>query len=60
MDAIRTAGYAKALLSAHGPRAEAEAARKLREAERSGRRTEAEDWRKIRRVIHQRRGPHQA
>lgn len=60
MDAIRTAEIANALLSAHGPRAEVEAARKLREAERQGRRNEAEDWSRIRKVISQRRGPHQA
>lgn len=59
MDAIQTAEYARALLSAHGPRAEAEAARKARESQTAGRKDEAENWNAIRQAVMQRRGPSQ-
>ncbi|MFN3207739.1 MAG: hypothetical protein ACE369_01815 [Roseovarius sp.] len=59
MDAIQTAEYARALLSAHGPRAEAEAARKMRESQSAGRKHEAEAWQAVRQAVMQRRGPSQ-
>ncbi len=46
--------HAHALYRAYGDKAEAEAARKAREA---GAKSEAEDWRKIRRHIKELRGP---
>jgi len=60
MDAIQIADYARALRSAHGDRAEAEAARKVRESEEAGKSGEAKDWQKIRRAISEMRGPAQA
>lgn len=59
MDAIRTAEYARALFSAHGDRAEAEAAQRMRECEEAGRSDEARDWKKIRRAVNGMRGPRQ-
>ncbi|MDD9725789.1 hypothetical protein PVV74_10015 [Roseovarius sp. SK2] len=59
MDAIQTAEYARALLSAHGPKAEAEAARKMRESQDAGRKSEADSWAAIRQAVMQRRGPSQ-
>ena len=59
MDAIQTAEYARALLNAHGPKAEAEAARKMRESEQAGRKSEADSWAAIRQAVSQRRGPSQ-
>lgn len=59
MDAIQTTQYARALLDAHGPQAEAEAAQKARACEAAGKRSEAEDWTRIRRVINSLRGPRQ-
>jgi hypothetical protein len=60
MDAIKTSEYARALLSSHGPRAEAEAARKMNDCESAGKADEAEDWRKIRQAISELRGPPQS
>lgn len=59
MDAMQISHYAGALYRAHGDRAEAEAARKARECEERGRAGEAQDWRDIRRAIHERRPPRQ-
>ena len=59
MDAIQTAEYARALLSAHGGKAEAEAARKMRESRAAGNTVEADHWEAIRRAIVERRGPRQ-
>ena len=60
MDAIQTAEYARALLSAHGSRAEAEAARKMRESQAAGNTEDAANWEAIRKAILERRGPRQA
>lgn len=60
MDAMKTTEYARALLSSHGAKAEAEAAQKMREYEEAGKTEEAEDWRKIRLAISEMRGPHQS
>lgn len=59
MDAIKTTEYARALLSAHGDKAAAEAARKMRACQDAGRTDEAEDWKRIRLAISEMRGPHQ-
>ncbi len=59
MDAIKTAEYARALYTAHGDRAEAEAAQKMRECEEAGNPHEARDWEAVRQAIRQIRGPNQ-
>lgn len=59
MDAIRTAEYARALYTAHGDKAEAEAAQKSRACEAAGNPEEAKDWEAVRQAIRQYRGPNQ-
>ncbi len=59
MDALKTAEYARALYTAHGDKAEAEAAQKMRECEAAGNASEAQDWEAVRRAIRQIRGPNQ-
>lgn len=59
MDTIQATRYAHSLYRVHGPKAEAEAARRLRDCEARGREDEAKDWRAIRAAIHHARGPHQ-
>ena len=59
LDAVKVSEYAQALYRAHGDKAEAEAARRHRELEAKGQPEEAEDWRRIRSVITQMRGPRQ-
>ncbi len=49
--------YAHALYDAHGDQAEAEAAKRVVEAESAGNADEAEKWRKIRGHIKELRGP---
>ncbi|MBO6602802.1 MULTISPECIES: hypothetical protein [Paracoccaceae] len=49
--------YARALYRAHGDRAEAEAAQRVRVETDAGNTAEAETWRRIRRSIHEMRGP---
>ncbi|MCA0919703.1 hypothetical protein [Pseudooceanicola nanhaiensis] len=51
MQQMNIAQQASALLRAHGPAAEAEAAARIRACEAESREDEAEDWRKIQRVI---------
>jgi hypothetical protein len=48
--------YAKRLLDAHGGKAEAEAAAKIREFEDKNDAEQAETWRKIRSAISEQRG----
>ena len=60
MDALKTAQYARALYTAHGDRAEAEVAQKMRECEAAGNQQEAHDWQAVRGAIRQIRGPNQA
>ncbi|CRL11802.1 hypothetical protein [Phaeobacter italicus] len=60
MDAIKTAEYARALYSAHGDRAEAEVAQKMRICQESGKTAEAEDWKSVRQMIRSLRGPNQS
>ncbi len=59
MDALKTAQYARALYTAHGDRAEAEAAKKMRDSEAAGNRQEAQNWQAVRQTIRQIRGPNQ-
>lgn len=60
MDAIQTTQYARALLHAHGGKAELEAAQKMRRCEDQGKHDEAKDWKRIRMAISQLRGPRQS
>lgn len=60
MTAIQTAQYARALLQAKGPRAEAEAAARARRCQETGKTTEARDWARIRQAVRAKRGPGQA
>ena len=50
--------YAKSLLDAHGDKAEAEAAARVRQFEEKKDAAQAETWRKIKAAIHEMRGPH--
>lgn len=59
MDAMKTTEYARALLNSQGARAHVEAARRMRECQDTGRRQEAENWKRIRLAITEMRGPHQ-
>lgn len=59
MDAVKTAEYARALYSAHGDKAEAEAAQKMRACEEAGKGDEAKSWAAVRQAISQIRGPNQ-
>ncbi|WP_101065727.1 hypothetical protein [Roseovarius salinarum] len=59
MDAIKTTEHARALLSAHGGKAEAEAAHRMQQCAQAGRTAEAENWRKIRLAVSEMRGPRQ-
>ncbi|WP_109465633.1 hypothetical protein [Albibacillus kandeliae] len=59
MEAMQVSEYARALYRTHGPKAEAEVARKMHECREAGRIEEAEDWSAIRRVISGLRGPSQ-
>ncbi|AFO92096.1 hypothetical protein D1822_11795 [Phaeobacter inhibens] len=60
MDTIRTAEYARALYSAHGDKAEAEVAQKMRRCQKAGKTAEAEDWKSVRQMILSLRGPNQS
>jgi|GEM_PF-659576 len=60
MNAVQTAEYAHALYSVHGDKAEAEAARKMRECEQAENPEKARDWLAIRRAIRSIRGPNQS
>ncbi len=57
MESIDVLEYARKLHSAHGDKAEAEAAQKAAEFEAAGDKDQAEMWRKIRAAIAQARGP---
>jgi len=60
MNAMQTAEYARALYSAHGDKAEAEAARKMHECELAESPDKARDWKAIRQAIRSMRGPNQS
>jgi hypothetical protein len=51
MDTITAIQYARELLSAHGDRAEAEAAQKAANFDAKGDKAQAESWRKVRKAI---------
>jgi hypothetical protein len=57
MHAVEIAEQARLMMSALGPRAIAEAARKAQELERQGHDAEAEDWRRIEAALVQLAGP---
>jgi hypothetical protein len=57
MDMTQVDDYAHRLYSAHGDRAEYEAAQKAKECEESGKTEEAEQWRQVRQKIRILRGP---
>ena len=59
MDGEKIVEYARALYNAHGDKAEAEAAQKVRECEEAGKTGEAEDWKAIRTAIKEMRGAKQ-
>jgi len=59
MEATKVAEYARALYSAHGDRAEAEAAQRANAALNDQKTSEAETWQAVRASIRRMRGPHQ-
>ena len=59
MDAIKTAQYARALYTAHGDKAEWEAAQKMRASKEAGKTGEAADWKAVRQAIRSLRGANQ-
>ncbi|MDA5093916.1 hypothetical protein O2N63_07430 [Aliiroseovarius sp. KMU-50] len=59
MEFAKIREYARALYDAHGDKAEAEAAQKMRECEEAGHTDQAEDWKAIRESIRSIRGPNQ-
>ena len=58
MQEAQVTDYARSLLEAHGDKAEAEAAAKVREFETANDAAQAATWRKIKAAIHEMRGPH--
>ncbi len=58
MESTKIIEQAHALYTAHGDKAEAEAAQKAIKCEEAGETAEAANWRKIRKAINQMRGPH--
>jgi hypothetical protein len=60
MSSMKITEYAQQLVSAHGPAAAAEAARKAQEAENAGKTEEAEQWRRVREAIARMKSPHES
>jgi len=58
MEAVKIAEYARALLDAHGDKAEAEAAQKASALKAEGKAGEAQQWEKVRKAIHELRSGH--
>jgi len=58
MESTKIVEYARQLVAAHGPAAEAEAAQKALDAENAGKADEAEQWRQVRTAIVQMRPAH--
>jgi len=58
MDVVKIAEHARALLTAHGDKAEAEAAQKARAAKDANNSAEADQWAKVRKAIAELRGSH--
>ena len=60
MDSATIIEYARQLVEAHGPAAEAEAAKKASDMEKAGKADEAEQWRRIRIAIAEMKPPHES
>lgn len=58
MDMLKIAEQARALLDAHGDKAEAEAAQKAASLKAEGKADEAAQWQKVRKAIHELRSGH--
>jgi hypothetical protein len=58
METVKIAEYARALLDAHGDKAEAEAAQKASALKAEGKAGEAQQWEKVRKAIHELRSGH--
>ena len=58
MEMVKITEHARALLEAHGGKAEAEAAQKAAALEQAGQHDEAEQWVKVRKAIHELRSGH--
>jgi hypothetical protein len=58
MEITKIIEYARQLVEAHGPAAEAEAAKKASELEKAGNADEAEQWRRVRIAIAEMKPPH--
>jgi hypothetical protein len=57
MNAVEVQTHAQKLFVAHGPKALAEAAQKVRDFEQKGEKQQAQDWKQIENALHQMRGP---
>lgn len=57
MNAVEIQAHAQKLFAAHGPKALAEAAAKVRAFEASGDKSQADDWRKIQAALRNRKDP---
>jgi hypothetical protein len=57
-DAVKTTEQARALLAAHGDKAEAEATQKASQLRAEGKEDEAAQWDQVRKAIHELRGGH--
>ncbi|MBV7378392.1 hypothetical protein [Maritimibacter dapengensis] len=60
MDMQQVSQYARSLYDAHGDKAEAEAAAKMRACAEAGKNKEAEDWQSVRASIRALRGANQS
>ena len=58
IDIVRITEHARALLDAHGDKAEAEAAQKAAASKQAGQDDEAKQWDEVRKAIHQLRSGH--
>ena len=58
MDTVKIAEHARALLAAHGDKAETEAAQKASALKAAGKADEAAQWEKVRKAIHELRSGH--
>lgn len=58
LDTLKIAEQARALLDAHGDKAEAEAAQKASTLKAAGKTDEAAQWDKVRKAIHELRSGH--
>lgn len=58
MEMVKVTEYARALLDAHGDKAEAEAAKRAAASKQAGQLEEAEQWHQVRKAIHELRSGH--